>query len=144
MKQMRNQQLKILIVDDNPDEIVITRRVLAKMGCEVKTESSEGGEEALESLRNCKDLPAVILLDLKMPGLSGIDMLRRIRSDERLKQIPIIVVTSSALEADRRESLEAGANSFIHKVFDLEQFGKELIFQLDIWLKPANHHLTES
>lgn len=127
--------MKILIVDDNPDEIVLTRRVLEKIGCEVKTESSDSGAAALECLRNCKDLPAVILLDLKMPGMSGIDTLRQIRSEERLKHIPVIIITSSALEEDRRESLESGANSFLHKAFDLKQFGEELKSLLKIWLK---------
>ena len=125
----------ILIVDDNPDDIEITKRVLMKLGCRADVESAPRGETALEFLRNAKALPSLILLDLKMPGMSGIDTLRNIRADQGLKHIPVIIVTSSALEADEKESYSAGANSFLHKAFEIDQFGRDLNSLLDLWLR---------
>ena len=72
------------------------------MGGQEKVEAATGGEEALKHLRGGVTLPALILLDLKMPGMSGFDVLREIRADERLKPVPVIVVTSSSLESDRQ------------------------------------------
>ncbi len=118
----------ILIVDDNPDDIEITKIALEEMGRDVKLDAALRGKDALEYLRNGNGhgLPAVILLDLKMPGMSGIDTLRQIRADERLKHIPVIIVTSSSLEADEKEAYEAGADSFLHKAFSIDQFSGNL------------------
>jgi CheY-like chemotaxis protein len=125
----------ILIVDDDPDDIEITRRVLAKSGRDLEVRSAASGEYALQLLQQGGDLPMLIFLDLKMCGMSGIDTLRQIRADERLKHIPLIIVTNSALESDMRKSYDAGADSFIHKAFDIDQFSKEINAHLDFWLK---------
>lgn len=126
----------ILIVDDNPDDIEITRIALAETGRRETLETAQRGELALERLRNHNgNLPALILLDLKMPGMGGINTLRQIRADERLKGIPVIVVTSSSLESDEREAYEAGADCFLHKAFDIDQFGSRLSYLLDRYLK---------
>ena len=116
----------ILIVDDNPYDMEITKIALEEVGCEVKLETAFRGKDALAYLREGQDLPSLILLDLKMPGMSGIDTLRQIRADERLKHIPVIIVTSSSLEADEKEAYEAGANSFLHKAFSIDQFSGNL------------------
>lgn len=116
----------ILIIDDNPDDVEITKRILAKMDRKLKVETVPRGEAALETLHSWITLPCVILLDLKMPGMSGFDTLRKIRADERLKHIHVIVVTSSSLEADEKESYEAGADSFIHKAFDIDLFESKI------------------
>lgn len=125
----------ILIVDDNPDDIEITRRILSRMGREVKVESAPRGEAALERLRNGAELPSLILLDLKMPGMGGFDVLRHIRADGRLKHVPVAVVTSSALEADKKEAYAAGADSFLHKAFDIDQFGRDIKHLLERFLR---------
>ncbi len=132
---IHNSERAILIVDDNPDEIEITGRALSMILSGVKVKTASNGEEALELLKGMEDLPVVIFLDLKMPGMSGIDMLRRVRSDDRLKKVRVIVVTNSALEADRKESYAAGADWFLQKAFDLGQFSKELKPLLERWLK---------
>ena len=77
----------------------------------------------------------MILLDLKMPGMNGFDTLRIIRADERLKHIPVIIVTSSSLEADEKEGYEAGADGFLHKAFDIDQFAGDIEDILKRWLK---------
>jgi two-component system response regulator len=93
------------------------------------------GETALALLRNSGELPSLMLLDLKMPGMSGIDTLRRMREDEELKHIPVVIVTNSTLESDRNAALNAGADGFIHKDFDMDKFGRDMKSLLDRWLK---------
>jgi CheY-like chemotaxis protein len=128
----------ILVIDDNPDDVEIARRILARMNRELKVETVQRGETALELLRSGTALPELILLDLKMPGMSGFETLRIIRADERLKHIPVIIVTSSSLEADKKEGYEAGADGFLHKAFDIDQFAGDIEDILKRWLK--NQH----
>ena len=78
--------------------------------------------------------PPLILLDLKMPGMGGIVVLRQIRADNRLREIPVVVVTSSALESDRAETIAAGANDYLAKPLSLHQFSKDLDSILHRWL----------
>jgi CheY-like chemotaxis protein len=125
----------ILIVDDDPDDTEITRRVLLKTGRDIRVTAVAGGEHAMRLLHEGGDLPSLIFLDLKMCGMSGIEVLGLIRADERLKHIPLIIVTNSTLEADMREAYDAGADSFVHKAFDIEQFSKEIEAHLECWLK---------
>ncbi len=126
---------KILIVDDDPDDTDITKRVLSKAGFKILVGVVESGEAALELLQKEDDLPSLILLDLKMPGMSGIDTLRLIRSDRRLKSIPVIIATNSNLESDRNASYAAGADGFIQKDFDIGKFGRDIKSILERWLK---------
>ncbi len=114
---------KILVVDDSPEDIEITRIALTEMDHAAKVEAMPDGKTALEYLRsNVRDLPTMILLDLKMPGISGIDVLRQMRDDGHLKSIPVIVVTSSSLEEDERDAYKAGADGFLHKAFNMDEF----------------------
>ena len=125
----------ILIIDDNLDDVEITKKTLSRINRELKVETAPRGETALELLRREEALPALILLDLKMPGMSGFDTLRKIRADERMKQIPVIIVTSSSLEADEKAGFEAGADAFLHKAFDIDRFSSELKSLLNFHLK---------
>jgi len=79
-------------------------------------------------------LPALILLDLKMPGMNGIELLREIRADDLLRKLPVVVVTSSALESDKTEAIAAGANDYIQKPLALDKFSKALESILHRWL----------
>ncbi len=126
----------ILVIDDNQDDILITRRVLAKNERELSLEVALSGEAGLSFLQETGTLPALILLDLKMPGMDGFEVLRRIRSDERLHDIPVIVVTHSALESDVAQSYRNGANAVLHKAFDIDQFRREMNSILERWLVP--------
>jgi CheY-like chemotaxis protein len=124
----------ILIIDDNPDDIKITQMSLARIDRGLKVETALRGETALELLQSGKALPTLILLDLKMPGMSGFDTLRKIRADQRLQHLPVIIVTSSSLEADKKMGYEAGADGFLHKAFDMDRFERDLKSVLDLWL----------
>ncbi len=125
----------ILIVDDNPDDIEITRIVMAETGRQEKVSAARSGEAALHYLRSADDLPVLIMLDLKTPGMSGIDTLRQIRLDERLKHIPVIMVTASSYGSDEQEAYAAGADGFLLKAFDLDEFSRKLNSLLERILK---------
>ena len=79
-------------------------------------------------------MPSLILLDLKMPGMSGIEVLRAIRADDRLREIPVVVFTSSSLESDSEEALAAGASDYLEKSLSLYQISKDLASVLNRWL----------
>ncbi|MCK9392929.1 MAG: response regulator [Syntrophales bacterium] len=117
---------KILIIDDNADDIEITKIALEEIGRQEKVVAVTGGEEALKHLRGEKNLPALILLDLKMPGMSGFDVLREIRTDARLKPVPVVVVTSSTLDSDKQNAHAGGANGFLYKEVDIDRFSAAL------------------
>lgn len=125
----------ILIVDDNPDDIELTRIVLAELGRHEKLDIARSGEIALERLVQAKELPSLILLDLKAPGMNGIDTLHQLRNDERLRHIPVIIVTSSSFPLDEKEAFAAGANSYLYKSFDMDEFGRDLDSLLQCFLK---------
>jgi two-component system response regulator len=121
----------VLIIDDNENDVLITKRALSQFGREIRTETASNGEEGLALLQGGNAPPDLILLDLKMPGMDGIEVLRRIRCDDHLKHIPVAVVTHSSLESDVTASCVAGANAVIHKAFDLERFRKEIADTLE-------------
>ncbi|MGC1454459.1 MAG: response regulator [Nitrospirota bacterium] len=129
---------KILIIDDSEDDILLTQMVLAKLGLKIRTEPALSGELGLAILKGGGPLPSLVLLDLKMPGLDGLDVLREIRSDDRLRGIPVIVVTHSDLESDREACYDAGANGFLHKSVDMDRFAVEIRKALEEWMKPAS------
>jgi len=116
----------IYIVDDSPTDIELTTIALEATGREIVVRSATDGKSALAMLRSGLGVPALILLDLKMPGMSGIEMLREIRADDRLRGLPVVVVTSSALESDKTEAIAAGASDYIQKPLALDQFSKDL------------------
>jgi two-component system response regulator len=123
---------KILLVEDNRDDILLTRRALEKANIANQVDVANNGIEALEYLRgegefsdrDTKDLPVVILLDLKMPRMGGLEFLKTIRKSEEFKLLPAVVLTSSREEQDITESYNLGANSYIQKPVDFDQFVK--------------------
>jgi CheY-like chemotaxis protein len=121
-----SDQRTILIIDDSEDEIRLTERVLSRVATELKVESALSGEEGLARLRSSRTLPLLTLLDLKMTGISGLETLRRIRADEGLKNLFVAIVTNSNLDSDRCKAMEAGANAFLPKVFDMDRFGSDI------------------
>jgi CheY-like chemotaxis protein len=119
----------ILLVEDNAHEEALTIRALERAGIANEVIVARDGVQALEYLfaRNGTagfpdEGPSLILLDLKIPKLGGLEVLRRIRDDEALKVVPLVVLTSSAQEADLIESYRRGANSYIRKPTDFDQF----------------------
>jgi two-component system response regulator len=132
----------ILLVDDNPDDVQLTLRALKKCNIMNEIVVAQDGVEALEYLfgtgkyagRDTKITPQVVLLDLKMPRMDGIEALRCIRKDERTKLQPVVIMTTSSEDKDRVESYKLGTNSYIRKPLDFHQFA-ESVCQLGIyWL----------
>ncbi len=119
---------KILLVEDNPDDELLTIRALKKNNIANEMVVARDGEEALAILHgehadaSPEDPPEVVLLDLKLPKVDGLEVLRRIRSDPRTRFTPVVVLTSSKEERDIVESYELGANGYMRKPVDFEQF----------------------
>lgn len=130
----------ILLVEDNPDDEELTIRSLRKAKISNEIHVARDGSEALEYLFNegkyadkaSNDLPSVILLDLKLPKLSGIEVLKRVRADSRTALVPVVVLTSSSEEEDMIESYRSGANSYVRKPVDFAAFA-EAVTQLGIF-----------
>ncbi len=125
---------RILIVDDSKTDIELTTIAIEQTGRQVCVRFATDGQSALAMLGNANELPALILLDLKMPRMGGIEVLRAIRADDRVRYIPVVVVTSSSLQSDRTEAIAAGADGYLEKPFALIQFSKALEAILDRWL----------
>ncbi len=132
----------LLLVEDNPDDEALAVRALKKNHVLNEVIVVRDGAEALDYLygtgkyegRDVTKQPEVILLDLKLPKVDGLEVLKRIRSDERTKYLPVVVLTSSSEEKDLVESYKLGANSYIRKPVDFQQF-TEAIHQLRLyWL----------
>ena len=117
----------ILLVEDNPDDVDLTLRAFKKNNIMNSIHVVRDGKEAIEYLFESvndknKNRPSVVLLDLKLPRIDGLEVLRRIRSDEKMRLLPVVVLTSSKEEQDLVTSYQLGANSFIRKPVDFEQF----------------------
>lgn len=132
----------ILLVEDNPSDVSLTRRALVKNAISNPLVVTEDGQEALDylfcngkfSTRNLADLPVVILLDLKLPKIDGLEVLRRIRADSRTRRIPVVILTSSGQEEDISTGYDCGTNSYIRKPINFTDFA-ETIKQLSLyWL----------
>ncbi len=119
---------KILIVDDSPQDIELTISALREKNLVNEVIIAEDGEEALDYLykrgkfTNDNGNPGIILLDIKMPKMNGIEVLKHIRSNPKFKSIPVIMLTSSHEEKDLVESYKLGANSYVVKPVDIMQF----------------------
>jgi two-component system response regulator len=132
----------ILLVEDNPDDELLTRRALKKNNISNEVVVARDGAEALDYLfgtgayegRDLSVMPQVILLDLKLPKVDGLEVLKRLRSDERTKLLPVVILTSSKEQQDLVDGYGYGANSYIRKPVDFAQF-IEAVRQLGLyWL----------
>ena len=136
------QDKMILLVEDNPDDEALTLRALKKNHIRNEVFIERDGAEALDFLfctgayadRDPREMPQMILLDLKLPKVDGLEVLRRIRADERTRLLAVVILTSSNEEQDLLEGYKKGANSYIRKPVDFNQFA-EAIHQLGLyWL----------
>jgi len=132
---MNNEPVELLLVEDNAGDEELTLHVLQKNNLANRTQVVRDGAEALEFLfGNSGSIPRLILLDLKLPRLNGLELLTRIKQDTRTKTIPVVVLTSSREDADLRTCYELGVNSYIVKPVDFSQF-TESVRQLGLyWL----------
>ena len=135
--------MTILLVEDNPDDEILTVRELQKQHIVNEIISVRDGVEALDYLfgkgqyarRDVRDLPTVVLLDLKLPKVDGLEVLRRIRADDRTKHVPVVVLTSSDDQRDVIESYRLGANSYVCKPVNFNQFQKTVRHVQSYWLR---------
>jgi two-component system, response regulator len=129
---MNVDDVEILLVEDNPYDAELTLRALKKHNIANQIVHVKDGAEALDfifatgaySHRKIENVPRVVLLDLKLPKVDGIEVLRAMKSDDRTKQIPVVVLTSSAEDRDRVETYKLGVNSYIVKPVEFENFIK--------------------
>ena len=132
----------ILLVEDNPDDEILTLRALKKANIANRIDVVRDGAEALEFVfstgkhagRDTNDMPQLILLDLKLPKVSGLQVLERIRADERTKRIPVVILTSSTEPVDIRSGYDLHVNSFVSKPVNFQDFS-EVVQRLGLyWL----------
>jgi two-component system response regulator len=129
---MHPHEIEILLIEDNPHEAELTIRALKKQNLANKLLHIDDGEEALDFIfsetsdagSNASFRPKLILLDLKLPKVDGLQILRRLKEDPRTKTIPVVILTSSKEEPDILESYKMGANSYIVKPVNFESFSK--------------------
>lgn len=127
---MSSEQIEILLVEDNPDDLELTMHALRKENMVNLIQVARDGEEALDFLfctgahegRSFDRPPKLVLLDLKLPKVDGLDVLRRMKGDSRTQAIPVVILTSSKEERDLVRSYGLGANSYIQKPVDFQQF----------------------
>jgi two-component system response regulator len=131
-----NEAVEVLLIEDNPDDAELTIRVLKKHNLANSLVHLHDGEEALNFLfgKSNTSTPKLILLDLKMPKIDGLEVLRKIKGDEQKKKIPIVILTSSKEERDIIESYKFGVNAYVVKPVEFEKF-VEAVAQLGLfWL----------
>jgi CheY-like chemotaxis protein len=135
----------LLIVEDNPDDLELTLRALRKSKVKISIQTVKDGAEALDYLlgrgpyaRHTPQLPKVIVLDLKLPKVDGMEVLRQIKTSERTRAIPVVMLTSSQQDRDVIESYRLGVNSYVVKPVDFSQFA-ESIAQLGYYWLGLNH-----
>ncbi len=126
----RKKERTILLVEDNPDDLELTLRALKQYNIRNEIAVVRDGAEALDYLfatgayadRDTTTMPAVVLLDLKLPKIDGLEVLRHLRADERTKLLPVVILTSSREEKDIINGYKFGANSYVQKPVDFNQF----------------------
>jgi len=143
---MSTLEVEILLVEDNEDDAALAIRALKKQNLSNKLIHLKDGEEALEFIfgigiyegRNIEAAPKVILLDLKMPKVNGIEVLQKLKADKRTSNIPVVVLTSSAEDPDIIKCYDLGVNSYIVKPVDFDNFSK-IVGDLGYYWVLMNH-----
>jgi len=132
----------ILLVEDNPDDEELTKRALIKNNIANNITVAHDGQEAVDYLfaagkfkdRDIRDLPVIVLLDLKLPKLDGLEVLRQIRANDWTRNLPVIILTSSKEDEDIIKSYRRGANSYVVKPVDFKQFSEAIVTLGIYWL----------
>lgn len=135
----------ILLVEDNPQDEMLTIRALHKINLANQIDVVRDGQQAIDYLfrqgefagMTGKDLPTVVLLDINLPRLSGLEVIRILRADDRTCLLPVVILTSSDEEKDRLKSYENGANSFVRKPIDFAEFA-ETVARLGVYWLATN------
>ena len=143
---MPSEQIEILLVEDDPNDQKLALHALREEHLANKVQIARDGEEALDFLlcrgafenRNPSDHPRLVLLDLKLPKVCGLDVLNRIRENPSTKTLPVVILTSSKQEEDLIRSYRLGVNSYIQKPVDFDRF-REVVKQLGYYWLMVNH-----
>jgi two-component system response regulator len=138
--------VEILLVEDNPRDAELTIRALKKKNLANSLYHAEDGVEALDFLfargrysdRDINDTPKVVLLDLKLPRIDGLEVLAAIKADERTQSIPVVIITSSAEDPDVKKAYQLGANSYVIKPVQFDSF-MEAMVRVGIYWLMVNH-----
>ena len=136
------ENMTILLVEDNPDDELLALRALKKTSVPNQVVVARDGVEALDYIfgrgqyegRDPRNQPKVVLLDLKLPKLNGLEVLRSIRQDERTKRLPVVLITSSDENQDMVDCYESGANSYLNKPVDFNEFVDQIKLLGRYWL----------
>jgi two-component system response regulator len=128
------QGIDILLVEDNPNDAELTQRALKKSEIGAQLIIARDGAEAVDYLLSDRPKPKVIFLDLKLPKIDGIEVLRRVREDDRTRAIPVIVLTSSQEERDINECYRLGVNSYVVKPVEFDKFYRAVGDLATYWL----------
>lgn len=129
----------ILLIEDNPDDEALTLRAISKNAIGNPVVVARDGVEAVDYLFGSdhdrgRALPAIVLLDLKLPRIDGLEVLRRIRADERTALLPVVILTTSSEPRDIEQAYQLGANSYIRKPVDYQQFVQTVAALASYWL----------
>ena len=136
---MQPQEVEILLVEDNPNDAELTLRALKQRKLANQVHVCRDGAEAMAFFDGgAGPVPKVVLLDLKLPKLDGLEVLRRLKADQRTKAIPIVILTSSREEPDIERAYELGANSYIVKPVDFEAFARA-VSEVGLYWLLLNH-----
>jgi CheY-like chemotaxis protein len=128
------EAVDILLVEDNPNDAELTLRALRKTSLGAQITIARDGAEALDYLQSNRPRPKVIFLDLKLPKIDGIEVLRRARADVRSASIPVVVLTSSQEEKDISECYKLGVNSYVVKPVEFDKFYRAIADLAGYWL----------
>jgi len=139
---MTDHGIEILLVEDNPDDLEMTLRALRKANLANHIQVARDGAEALEFIfakgahngRNVENVPKVILLDLKLPKVDGLEVLRQVKGDARTRMVPVVVLTSSKEQPDVAKCYELGVNSYIVKPVNFDSFASSVAELGMYWL----------
>ncbi|MGZ3921473.1 MAG: response regulator [Bacteroidia bacterium] len=139
---MNSNEIEIILVEDNPDDAALTKRAFKTSGISNNLIHLKNGEEALDFIfsggtydnQTFSAFPKIILLDLKMPKVNGMEVLEKIKTNEKTKSIPVVILTSSAEDPDIKKCYDLGANSYIVKPVEFENFTKTVIDLGLYWL----------
>lgn len=139
---MTQNEVEIILVEDNPDDAMLTKRALKNNNISNSIIHLKNGAEAIDFIfnggiyddRKFTAFPKIILLDLKMPKINGMEVLEKIKSDPNTKKIPVVILTSSAEDPDIKKCYELGANSYIVKPVEFENFTKTVVDLGLYWL----------
>lgn len=137
-----NTSRPIVLVEDNPDDETLILRALRRGGIANEIQVARDGEEALNILLSDVPLPTVVLLDIKLPKIDGLEVLRRLRASDRTRLLPIVILTSSSEERDIIDSYNLGANSYVRKPVEVAKFN-DAVTQLGLYWVLINEPITK-